>query len=82
MLGVGQQIPPCIRQADGMTDPVKQLHAQFFFQEFDLKGYGRLGIPQLFSRAGEAAQLRRFQENVQAAQIHGTTPCFFIFFLL
>ena len=74
MLGITQGIPACIRQRNRMADAVEKRNTQFFFQLFDLKGNGRLGIAQLFTHLGEAAQFRHFHKNCQRFDVHACLP--------
>ena len=74
LLGVAQRVPARVGQADAVPDAVKELDAHFLFQLLDLKGDGGLGIAQLFTGLGEAAQLGDFYKNTQRPQIHSWPP--------
>jgi len=47
-MGIGNQFVTAVSQSDRVIDTLEQKTAKLRFQLLDLKGYGRLGISQLF----------------------------------
>ena len=70
LLGQRQQLFSFIGQGHSMTDALEQWDRQLFFQLFDLKRHGGLGVAQALCRQCEALQFVHHNKGFQIFDIH------------